>query len=1039
MLLLSPFMLQFTALWWHFFLSVGCQAVTLFRVKYEVLEEVANGTVIGNLLECFGLWERSVDTFQLFQFPEEFPFHVGSEDGLLSTAGRLDREQLCRHNDPCLVSFTVLTAKHFALIHVEVQVLDINDHGPQFPKAELELEMSENASLQTRIPLDQAQDPDTSTNALFSYSLSPSDHFALDVISGSDGTKHAELVVVKEVDRELRSCFDLVLTASDHGEPPKSGTTLVRVIVLDSNDNSPAVFAESSLTVEIGEDALPGTLLITVTATDSDQGPNGEIEYLLSKHTTLEVLHMFSIDARTGNIVLRHPLDFEKIPTYELDVQARDLGANPTPAHCKIFIKVLDVNDNAPDVHITWVSWVPVLSEALPNDSFVALVTTSDPDSGNNGQVHCYLSQGYEHFRLKRTNKYSYILLTNATLDRERWSEYNLTLLIQDQGILPLAVEKYLTIYISDINDNPPLFERRTYNVSIAENNMTPSFLVTVRANDADLDLNGKITYSIQDSLVSDLVSVDSNTGEIFALRAFDHEQMTSLEFLVTAEDGGYPKLASNVSVRVNLLDKNDNSPVVIQPALVEGRAEITILVNAETGCLWTSLGTHSPAKASVTSMILKPNSSTHLLFTIVASDADSGLNGDLHYNILSGNDDGLFVLDPLSGQVFINSSNISSLIGNELELRILVNDQGNLPLQVEALVLLIFKNHSAQGSWRLSPSMVIAICLIVLLVIFFIILALIVSLRKREKKEKMAYNCREAEQAHREQQLKKPHRQIQKTDIYLIPVLRNRQDVHCEAEQPCSCKEALVKETAWNDSQQTPFHLTPTLYRTLRSQGNQKDSAEQKDAFNFPATQRRPLYSHKLRHSSEKNSSFQISEPYTKSLVKPLPRSMGNQNSDFLMPTNPPLDMTLRKQKFSEPDAGLSEAQPHQHLLRSLVRLSLVAFSEQNSTGEFVLDSPPVQQISQLLSLLHQGQFQPKPSHRGNKYTSKNDSRNAGLDADCLSIKDSGRGKNEVEYQDSENGFDLSMKQLMAEELESLLEPHAGGLLLLACLEHIH
>ncbi|XP_044884740.1 protocadherin-12 isoform X1 [Mauremys mutica] len=1031
MLLLSHFLLQFLVLCWHFFLCIDCQEVSPFAMQYKVLEEVPSGTVIGKLSEDFGWEERSepVETFQQLHFPKELPVRVGSGDGLLSTAGRLDRERLCRHNDPCLFSFDVLAAIHLALIHVEIQVLDINDHAPQFPKPELELEISESASLRTRIPLDRALDPDTGSNALCSYSLSPSDHFALDVISGSDGTKHAELVVVKEVDRELHSCFDLVLTAFDHGDSPKSGTTLLRVIVLDSNDNSP-MFAESSLTVEIWEDALPGTILINLTATDPDQGPNGEIEYSLSKHASLEVLNMFSIEAKTGSVVLRRPLDYEENHTYEVDVQARDLGANPIPAHCKILIKVLDVNDNAPDVHITWAAQVPVLSEALPKDSFVALVTVSDPDSGNNGQVHCYLSQGLEHFKLKRTNRYTYMLLTNAILDRERWAEYNLMLMVQDNGNHSLAVRKHLTICISDVNDNPPLFERITYDVTIAENNVPPSYLITVKAHDADLDFNGKVSYSIQDFLVSDLVSIDSKTGEIFALRAFDYEQMTSLEFLVTAEDGGHPKLVSNVSVRVSLLDRNDNSPVIVQPVLVGGKARIIVLVNPQTGCLWLSLGNDSPQGTAITTMTPTLRSNVSLLFTIAARDADSGMNGALQYDILSGNDTSLFLIDPLSGQVFINSSNASSLIGSEWEMEVLVRDQGNSPLHAKALVQLSFRNHldqltnSAQEAQMLSPSMVTVICLAVLLGTFLLILALIVSICKREKKDNMAYNCREAEHAHRHQQLKKPHKHIQKTDIYLVPVLRNRQAVQSETEQVRSCEEALLKESAWDNPLQTSFHLTPTLYRTLR---NQKGPAEQKDAFNLPAIQCRSFHPHRLRNASKESSSLQDAQTHSKSLENPQLELLGDQNCDLSLPTTHPSDMTLKRQRIAEPDVRPREAHPHQHLLRSLVRLSMVALAEQDPMGELAMESPPVQQISQLLSLLHQGQFQPKPNHRGNKYTAKNGSRSAGLNADCFTIKDSGQGESEADDGDSENGLNLSIDQLVGEELESLLEPHAG------------
>ncbi|KAM6056362.1 protocadherin-12 isoform 3-T3 [Chlamydotis macqueenii] len=1002
-------------LWWYLFLSADAQEVATFTVQYRVFEEVPPGTVIGMLAEHFegGESGETADTFQLMETPRRFPLHMGSGDGVLSTAGRVDREQLCRHSDPCWVSFNVLAGQNLALIHVEVQVLDVNDNAPRFPTPELELEMSESASLRTRIPLDRALDADAGPNARCSYSLSRSEHFALEVVSSSDGTRHAELVVVKEVDRELHSSFDLVLTATDHGEPPKSGTALIKVIVLDSNDNSP-VFAESSLTVEVREDALPGTLLVTVTATDPDQGPNGEIEYSLSKHAPREVLSAFGIDARTGSIILKHPLDYEETHTYELDVQARDLGANPIPAHCKILVKVLDVNDNAPDVHVTWAARAPVLSEALPKDSFVALVTASDPDSGSNGQVHCSLSQGYEHFRLKRTNSHSYVLMTNATLDRELRAEYNLTLVVRDHGDLSLAVLKHLTICISDVNDNAPSFEKATYEAAVAENSEAPAFLLTVRATDPDLGFNGKITYGIPNASASDLVSIDPTTGDVYALQAFDYEQVRSLQFLVTAEDGGHPKLASNVSIRLAVLDRNDNAPVITAPALVGGAATLSVLVNVETGCFWVAPRNGSTrGTAAVTNATLASCTSAPLLFTFAARDVDSGLNGALRYDLVGGDDAGLFILDPILGQLFLNASNASSLAGSERELVVRVSDGGDIPLHTLARVRLVFRHHgafskiSAQDPGWLSPSLVAVTCLGALLGGCLLLLALTLSLRKKEKKDGMAYNCREAEDARRQQHLKKPHRQIQKTDIHLVPLLRGRPR---DAEPPRPCQEDLAGTAAPapGSSAQAPLHLTPTLYRTLRNQRTQKDSDEQQGTFNPPILQRRPCQPHRQKNLAKEAVSPADALPHCKSLGKPPQGSVGE-------PPLPP-DQPL----------GPGQPQPHQHILRSLVRLSLVALAEQSPTGEFAMESPPVQQISQLLSLLHQGQFQPRTNHRGNKYTAKNGSRAAGLDADCLSTKDSGHGESEAEDRDSESGFEFSVQQLVGEELETLLEPQA-------------
>ncbi|XP_074147776.1 protocadherin-12 [Sminthopsis crassicaudata] len=1034
--------LQFFGLYWIFFLSSDSQEIATLTVKYQISEEVPYGTVIGKLSKELGWEERSKQegAFQILQPLQVLPIQVDSKDGLLSTGRRLDREQLCKQKDPCLISFDVLATAGLALIHVEIQVLDINDHHPRFPKAEQELEISESASLRTRIPLDRAWDLDTGSNTLYSYSLSPSEHFALEVILGPDESKHAELVVVKELDRELHASFDLILTAFDNGEPPKSGTSLVRVSVLDSNDNSP-MFAESSLALEVGEDTVPGTLLINLTATDPDEGPNGEVEFSLSKHVPPNVQDTFSINAKTGQIVLRQPLDYEKTPAYEIDVQARDLGPNPIPAHCKVLIKILDVNDNSPSIHITWASQPSVISEALPKDSFIALVIASDLDSGDNGLVHCSLSQGQGHFQLKRTNGNTYMLLTSAILDRERWPEYNLTLLAQDHGEQPLSAKKQITIQISDINDNAPVFELSKYNISIWENNLPSSHLITVKAHDADLDLNGKVTYHIQESPFSHLVAIDSDTGEISAATTLDYEQMASFQFLVIAEDKGQPQLVSSASVRVCLLDTNDNPPIVVQPVLNGGAASISVFVNSSTGHLIVSSEAPDPFRASSSGTVSSgaSRSQLFLLMTIVAIDADSGDNGNLLYAIQGGNEAHLFFLDPHLGQLYINVTNASSLIGSEWELMVVVTDQGSPPLETRALLRVTFTNsldhlkNLAQESSPLSISVVTVICLAVLLAIFLLILVLIVSICRTDRKDNRAYNCREAESTYRHQP-KRPQKQIQKADIHLVPVLRGQVEELSEAGLPHKdAGKEKVPETDWDSPLQAPY-LTPTLYRTLRNQRNQGTSPEDRevlqDTYNL-------LFHHpRQRNASRENLCLPDPQPTTcaphpkasKNMGSPQMKPSQEQRSDLPVPALPASSTTLRRQRNlnakADPD---EEHHPHQ-ILRSLVRLSVAAFTERNPMEELTIDSPPVQQISQLLSLLHQGQFQPKPNHRGNKYSAKPGSvRNAGLETDWQNAKEGDHGEHEAEDGNLDNELDLSMKQLLEEELESLFDPQTG------------
>ncbi|XP_056373000.1 protocadherin-12 isoform X2 [Hyla sarda] len=1024
-----------------------CKNSSSLMVRFRVKEEVPIGTLIGHISDVPGWIKDSNEEYQIMQETNSFPVQVGSKSGSLTTTGRLDREQLCHVHGHCILSFNVLATKVLSLVHVEIEVLDINDNEPIFPKPELDLEISESASLRTRIPLDRAWDPDSGSNAVKLYTLSPNDHFTLNMTSGSDGNKHPELVVLKELDREQQSSFNLVLTALDGGHPQKSGTVQVRINVLDSNDNSPT-FGQSSVILEVSEDTSPGTLLINLTATDPDQGQNGEIEFSLSKHNSHHVISMFSIDQKSGGIVLRKSLDHEQRHSYELDVQAKDLGPNPIPTHCKVVIKVLDINDNAPDIKVTWASKDSseiVVSEAVPLGSFVALIMLNDPDSGMNGEVHCQLIQDHEHFRLEKTNGNSYILVTNTILDREKRDEYELTIQAKDQGEPSFSARKSLKIRVSDANDNPPVFERLSYDVFLDENCAPLTHLLTLNAEDIDVGDNAKVTYSIIDSVsyevpVSTLVSIHSKTGKIVVLKSIDYEEIKEIKFLVQAEDNGDPRLSSNTSVQVFVKDKNDNSPLFVQPKLKRGRASITVLVNADTGYFLSAMEVaNSEAFGYTQHEILSETAklNIHPLYQVVATDADSEENAKLFYH-LTGNHQGLFIMDEHLGHIYLNASNASSFIGNAIDLEVTVKDSGTPQLETKAQLHLMFsshldhlKNSASDSDGKLSLTIVIVICLAVLLAICLLILTLVMSFCRVDRKDNRAYNCREEESAYRKQP-RRPQRQIQKTDIHVVPVLRGRQQQQpvtpIEEAKPFPAPDEDVED----ESLHTPFHLTPTLYRTLRNQHNhdtlQEDTTDLEQSFSLPPSVCRTLQYQRQRSYSRENlqdthGTLPANNKILKNPGSPQIRKPDDMNSSESVIFNggefsPATSPTLRRQKNVEQSSK-------EQIIRSLVRLSMVALAEKDAV-DLTMQSPHVQ-ISQLLSLLHQGQVHPRTLHRGNKYSSKT-GRSTGQEVDCQSTKDSGHGESEAGDLDSEPGGDFSSTHQMVEDnLEALFGPCIG------------
>lgn len=749
-------------------------------LKYKVYEEQKVGTVIARLREDVSGILSKLPSSLTFRFHAmqrgSTPFlSVRPEDGEISIGIKIDREKLCEKNLNCSIEFDVITSprEHVQLFHVEVEVLDINDNSPHFSRAIVPIEISESASVGTRIPLDAAVDADVGENSLHTYSLTHNNFFKIDVRTRTDGAKYAELLVMRDLDREVQSNYHLQLTASDNGLPPKSGSTLLKISISDSNDNSPT-FDEQAYTINLLENSLLGTLIIDLNATDPDEGTNGKIVYSFSSHISPKILEIFKINPENGHITLIKKVDYETTATYELDVQAQDLGPNSIPGLCKIVVKVVDVNDNKPEININLMTpgkeEVAYISEGAPVDTFIALVRVDDSDSGFNGEVVCRL-HGHGHFRLQKTYDKNYMILTNVSLDREKRSEYSLTIIAEDRGFPSLSTIKHFSVQVLDDNDNPPCFENSRYEVFKSENNSPGAYLMTVVASDPDLGTNGQVTYTIIDAVVqgspiSTYVTIDPSNGAIYALRSFDHEDVSQITFIVQACDGGNPALTSNTTVLLIVLDENDNPPIIHSPSLHNYTAELPVWKYASPGQLITALK---------------------------VIDHDSGANGEVSCTVVGGNEDGLFVMDAQRCELRTNGS-LEHAPRDVMEIRVEVQDRGTSRLTTGALFRLslqetmdilppLYPTGSSQA--HLDLSLIVIISLGAVCALLLIVMVIFATTRcTREKKDpRHNYNCRLAENSYQNHP-KKPARQIHKADITLIPTVNGTLPVHAN---PCS------------------------------------------------------------------------------------------------------------------------------------------------------------------------------------------------------------------------------------------------------------
>ncbi|NXC08799.1 PCDG7 protein, partial [Orthonyx spaldingii] len=536
------------------------------QLRYSVPEEMPKGSFVGDVAKDLGLQLPALRDRGVRVVSEGRTQYFGlhGKTGHLVTAERIDREQLCRLVEKCVLRCELIVEGEMKFYEIEVEITDINDNSPSFKEIELEERISEMTAPGARFPLPEAHDPDLGRNSLQSYELSGDEHFSLAVQAGPGGDQRPELVLAKALDREEAAFHELVLRASDGGDPARTGTARIRVTVLDANDNAP-VFSQAEYTVRVPEDVPVGSVLVTVTATDADEGLNGHVKYSLKKITE-KASKMLQLDSETGAIALMRGLDFEEGNSYEMEVKGRDGGGLFDTA--KVVITVTDRNDNAPEISMR--SALSEISEDAPSGTVVALLHVQDRDSGANGEVRCSLDREVP-FRLQSSHGSYYSVVTARELDREQVSEYNVTVRAADGGSPALQSSAVLALRVLDVNDNAPVFAEERYSARLAENNAAGALVLTVRATDADWGQNARVRYRLSEGRVrgaplSSYVSVQAETGALYALRSFDYEQVRELALWVRAEDGGAPALSSNVSVRLLIVDENDNAPQVLYP-----------------------------------------------------------------------------------------------------------------------------------------------------------------------------------------------------------------------------------------------------------------------------------------------------------------------------------------------------------------------------------------------------------------------------------------------------------------------------------------
>ncbi|XP_066450089.1 protocadherin gamma-B4-like [Eleutherodactylus coqui] len=688
------------------------------EVQYSILEETRQGSVIGNVAKDLGFSTNELANrkLQFAPYSKTHYFSISLENGDLYVTDRIDREAICGAEQSCVLPLELLAINPVNVFHVTVEIQDINDNSPSFSKDIFEVGISEAALVGTHVALGNARDPDLGKNSVQGYTLSPNEHFKLGERKNAEGIKYPELVLEKSVDREKQDLYEFTLTAIDGGNPAKTGTALIKIVVLDINDNFPK-FSQDTYRVTLYENASINSLVLHINATDEDEGTNAQITYSFS-HIPENVVETFTLDSHTGEMTIIGKLDYEVTKSYEMTVEAKDGGG--LVSHCTILIQISDVNDNAPE--ITLASPITSIPEDSVPGTFIALINVKDLDSEQNGEVNCQITEISELKLIPSSHNY-YKIVTASHLDRESKSEYNVTFIAEDQGSPPMSAKKLIHISVSDVNDNPPVFDKTSYIVYVPESNQPGSSLHNIHASDLDDKENAQVTYSIINSNtdnipISSYVSINSMTGVLYAQRTFDYEQLREFQFQVMAKDSGSPPLSSNVTVRICIIDKNDNAPKILYPSPdTEGSALFEFIP-------------HSAEKG-------------YLVTKVIAVDADSGHNAWLSYHLLQVPDPTIFTIGLYTGEIRIGRDfqDIHSL---RQKIVVLVKDNGVPSISsTVTLTLVVAENFqeiapevkrqpsNSDSSFNLTFYLLISIALISFLFIVIVIVGLIVKCRK--------------------------------------------------------------------------------------------------------------------------------------------------------------------------------------------------------------------------------------------------------------------------------------------------------------------
>nr|CAB3264696.1 putative protocadherin beta-18 [Phallusia mammillata] len=762
-----------------------CDAVSVTSLRLTYLEEESRGAEIYNLKKNL---PQDVQSRVYFELKHQ-EMKSGSEvldsktiwvrlnrmTGVLSVNTPVDREEDCGvdSTQDCVIVVKVVRQPEsdLQIINIELDVADKNDNPPVFPVDPIVVNVSESAHLNKRIPLDQfmATDRDIGQNARVTYKMQRNTFFGLNEYEDDTGARRLELVVADELDHERSDTEELTIRATDDGTPIKSTSALLRVNIIDANDNAP-VFNTPVVTVDLRENLPVGEIITTVEAHDRDSNEFGQVRYFIPKRgNSLEARKLVRVDPETGRVYLNRHLNYAKHDKIRIIIGARDQGGDNSKVGNKFLeIRVVDVNDNSPVIQTMIIGAskdnTAYLKETEDTGIIVAQITATDGDSGMNGQVVTTITTRTLEYPSTRnagdvTNSDDVTPILGAAvegffeledgfistlrqLDRESIPGFVVDVRSCDRGTISRCSFQNLTIFLLDENDNSPVFDH-VAPLRLSESTEIGTSVAVVTATDRDAlyqpayrlvkdnvivpSSYGVIRYRLEGG--KGCFNIDEQSGTLKLAGKLDYETKKKWELVVTARDMGNPPQSTRTNLRVDVINVNDNKPIFTNPSVSNSSVYATI-------------------------------KSEEIITTLEAMDRDGE---KIRYSISLENGKktragGKFIVDPKTGALRLNFSNphLDTMLGDHY-ITLKAQDSGVPPsagftiLNVKVTDLPLHQIISMQK--RLNEdvatgdlSVVLIASLAAATVLLIIVLTGVAVRCKRENKEIRTYNCRSAE-----------------------------------------------------------------------------------------------------------------------------------------------------------------------------------------------------------------------------------------------------------------------------------------------------